>query len=809
MGELGEVDRQLRAIFHNEERLGYTDRTVIGGLTAYAARSLDALLASSDGDEPLGNDARTLLSELRGMLSAYSDASAAQRRLIRERVDERLSRLRLAQGEADVLPEDLSVEMLKNVGRVRANQLRRLGIEELGDLLRCLPSRYQDWRRPTPITGLREGEEQLVVAVILQSRQIRARTGLEILESVVRDESGAVLYAIWFNQDYRSPEMTPGRRIALLGTPKVRYGRWRMENPDYRFPTTAGEPDAGGIEPVYPLTKGITQSRMQGWIGEAVRRLIPSLREWMPAEVVGRYHLMPPQEAWRYVHHPPDFERLAEARRRLAFEELFLMQVALGLMHHEARHGRPGIAHTHEASLVDALLTHLPFALTAEQRRVWSEIAHDMEQPAAMNRLLQGDVGSGKTIVAALALLKTISSGHQGALMAPTEILAEQHFLRLQHLLAPLGVQVVLLVGGMSAGERAQTLARIRWEQTNVVVGTHALVQPDVEFGSLGLVVIDEQHRFGVGQRGELQAKGPRPDVLVMTATPIPRTLAMTLYGDLDVSLIRELPPGRQPVQTRLLPIEETDLAWKQMEATVMAGHQAFIVCARIGDEMADEEADDTSVTSDNGTSVTSDDGLVRSARDVAAELQVRCPNFRIGLLHGRQTATEKMAMMSAFAAGRVDVLVSTTVVEVGVDVPNAALMVVMDADRFGLAQLHQLRGRVGRSSTPSACTLLSRNSGEQAQRRLRAMVENQDGFRLAELDLELRGPGEFLGTRQHGLPLLRAADLVRDQELLVAARAAAQELLRADPELTLPEHTLLRRELRRVYPNLQLFFVA
>ncbi|MCS7190985.1 MAG: ATP-dependent DNA helicase RecG, partial [Fimbriimonadales bacterium] len=531
------------------------------------------------------------------------------------------------------------------------------------------------------------------------------------------------------------------------------------------------------IVPIYPLTEGIRQKRMRQILWNAVQ-LAHLAPEILPRSVRERVGLPPIQQALQQIHFPDEIDQIEPARRRLVFEEFFLMQLGVGLQRRQNQQER-GIAMRIDADRLSAQLHRLvPFELTNAQKRVIQEIWHDMAQPHPMNRLLQGDVGSGKTIVAAAAILAAVDNQYQAALMAPTEILAEQHYLNLHRLFQPLGISVELLVGRLTPRQRQQARERVASGRGMVAIGTHALIQEGVSFARLGLAIVDEQHRFGVLQRAALRDKGVMPHLLVMSATPIPRTLTMTLYGELDVSIIDELPPGRKPVKTHWKTPEERLKVYAGVRKLIEEGRQAYVICPLIDE---------------------SDKLQVRAAEEMAEHLQKDVfPDLRVGLLHGRMKPAEKEAIMEQFRAGELQILVSTTVIEVGVDVPNAAVIVIEDADRFGLAQLHQLRGRVGRSQHQSYCVLIANPKSEDAQRRMEIMVRTNNGFIIAEEDLKIRGPGEIFGTKQSGMPSFRVADLVKDMRLLEVARQEAFRVLERDPDLSQPEHHALREAVNR-----------
>ncbi|WP_334110113.1 ATP-dependent DNA helicase RecG [Thermodesulfitimonas autotrophica] len=673
-------------------------------------------------------------------------------------------------------------QYLKGVGPQRARLLARLGIHSVGDLLYHLPRRYEDRTLCRPVKTYGEGETATAEGEVVAVQETRARSGMSVLRVALRDRWG-IFYAVWFNQPYVKKVAKVGARLTVTG--KVKYGFGVPEIQVAEF--EAGEGDeglsTGRIVPVYPLTEKLSQRMLRTVIFNTLKAEAASCPEILPPDLLASHGLLERGRALCAVHFPESLAEAEEARRRLVFEELFLLQVAL------LRHRQRVLAVEKEhrcgadGPKVRALREHLPFTLTPAQERAWREIARDMESRYPMQRLLQGDVGSGKTVVAALALAKAAENGLQGALMAPTEILAEQHYLNLRELYAAVGIEAVLLTGSTKKEERLKRLAAVANGEAAVVVGTHALIQEEVSFQRLGLVVIDEQHRFGVRQRGLLQAKGKTPDVLVMTATPIPRTLALTLYGDLDLTVIDALPPGRQPVKTVWLRPAELGRVYRFVRAEVEKGRQAYFVCPLI------EESEQLAA---------------QAASKLARELEEIFPAFRIGLLHGRLKLEERDKVMAAFRRNEVQLLVTTTVVEVGVDVPNATVMVILDADRFGLAQLHQLRGRVGRGAHASYCILIAARTTPEAAARLKALTTLADGFALAEEDLRLRGPGEFFGTRQSGLPELKVANILRDHALLELARTEAARYLERDPDLVSPTGQVIKAELEVRFANIK-----
>lgn len=655
---------------------------------------------------------------------------------------------------------------MHGVGQARAGRLSSLGITTVADLLWHLPNRYQDFTSTKLIADVVPGEPVTIVGEVIsvEDKPTSRDPRLWITIARIRDDSG-VAEAVWFTRT-KSPKLRPrfspapprGALVYLSGVAERAYGKVSFANPEWEDATRGveGEPlNTARVVPVYGLTEGLGQKAVRRIVSNALSGYGDEIREVLPFEVLGRYGL--PERRWAFlnVHFPSDMASASLARRRLTFEELFLLRLALKWRKSQYKASGTGLKHGPDGQLVAAFMKNLPFALTRAQEKVIREIAGDMEGPTPMARLVQGDVGSGKTVVAAYALVKTVENGYQGAMMAPTEILAEQHLLSLKKLLGPLGISVYLISGSQSQKERQEALTAARSGAAQVVVGTHALIQGDVEFSQLGLAITDEQHRFGVTQRAILAAKGGRPHVLVMSATPIPRTLAMAIYGDLDVSVIDELPPGRIPVETHWVMPSQRPRVYQFVREQVSRGRQAYIVCPLV------EESEALSV----------------KAAASEAEILERdvFPDLKVGLLHGRMSSSEKDAVMTDFRDGRIDILISTTVIEVGVDVPNASVMVIEDAERFGLAQLHQLRGRVGRGRHRGYCILVSQAASEVARQRMQVMQRTSDGFEIAEQDLRLRGPGEFFGTRQHGLPDLNVDILPGDLRVLAEAIEAAE----------------------------------
>jgi len=669
------------------------------------------------------------------------------------------------------------LQYVRGIGPARAKLLAKMGLETIEDALFHLPTRHEDRSRLVPLRSVTPGEARTCAGTIRGVSPAppgRPRVPLSVL---LGDGTG-FLTAVWFNQPYLERTFKRGQRLIVHGKVIRREGgSLQVQVSDYEIVDEGPDETihTGRLVPVYRLTRGLTQRPMRSLMKRLVDTWADQATEPLPEPLRARRDFLPVGAALKTGHFPGSPDELEAARRRLVFEDCFLLQ--LGLAIRRQREGRRrGLSINPPGIMWRRLASSLPFSLTAAQERVWQEIRIDMASPYPMNRLLQGDVGSGKTVVAALAILTALESGYQAAFMAPTEILAEQHLLTLGGLLRPLGVDVALLTNAVKGKARAGVLGAVAEGHQGCVVGTHALVQEGVRFRRLGLVVVDEQHRFGVAQRATLRGKGEHPDVLVMTATPIPRTLALTLYGDLDVSVLDQLPPGRK----RVITVERSEARrpgiYQFLRDEIGAGRQVYIVCPLV----EESEAMD-----------------LRAATMMADRLQREVfPDRRVGLLHGRMGVADKERVMAEFKAGAIHVLVSTTVIEVGIDVPNASVMIIEHAERFGLSQLHQLRGRVGRGPWKSYCILMTDTRSEDARRRIAAMTKTNDGFRIAEVDLSVRGPGDFFGTRQSGLPPFRVADLLRDGAMLEDARAEAMAVVQRDPRLLAPEHRELRAAL-------------
>ena len=668
-----------------------------------------------------------------------------------------------------------SVRYTKGIGEKRAAALHKLGIDSVEDLLRWFPREYQDRSRIRPLEEVEDGETACVLARVISSPVLnRVRGGLSLVKFRIADDSGAA-DVTYFNQPYVKQNISYGQSMYFYGKFRRDGGWLELTNPLTEKQEQAGLV-TGRIVPVYPLTAGVTQKSLQSAVSAALGSLEEPLPDLLPPGLAEKYGMTSAEKAYRDIHFPARMEDAERARGRLIFEELFTLACALGSIKEKRRASsgyRIGVP-----PLTEFLRT-LPFKLTGAQRRAVDEALADMSSGYAMNRLVQGDVGSGKTIVAAVCSWAAARAGLQTAFMAPTELLAQQHYATMERLLAPFGIRVTLLTGSLGAAAKREARRSLADGSAQLAVGTHALLSEGVEYRSLALVITDEQHRFGVAQRAALAEKANSPHVLVMSATPIPRTLALMIYGDLDLSVIDELPPGRQKVDTYAVNESLRPRVRRFAEKLIREGRQVYVVCPMIGDEEQ-----------------TSQDLL--SAKELYRELQEDVfPQFRVALLHGKMKAAEKEAVMRAFAGGEVDILVSTTVVEVGVDVPNAALMIVENAERFGLSQLHQLRGRVGRGQHKSYCILLQGSEGGDSTARLKVLAGCSDGFRIAEEDLKLRGPGDFFGSRQHGLPELHIADLSGSLDTLKAAQREAEQLLAQDPELK--GQPALRQRVRRM----------
>ena len=668
------------------------------------------------------------------------------------------------------------VEKIRSVGQQRAEMLARMGIHTASGLLFAFPRDYLDLSDERLVEELQEAEMQTVRGTVVEVATSTSAFGKTRVAVLIRDSSGH-LRATWFNQPFISKRFYEGQAVLLSAKPKRRGMMWEMSHPTItNLAQEEAESDGKKMLPIYSLTEGISQYYMRKMAEAAVDEFADVPEEVFPDSLLEKYKLLPLAEALRAIHQPDDQEMLDQARRRFIFQELFVMQLAVAIRRlQQQMQFAPELP---ASAKIDARIRRLlPFELTESQNNAIEEVSADMALARPMNRLLQGDVGSGKTIVALYAMLVAIAHGKQAALMAPTEILARQHADTLSELLTASRVRFAVLAGGTSKADRARILDDILKGEIDVILGTQAIIQDDVRFKQLGLIVIDEQHKFGVKQRAALRQDDQSPHYLVMTATPIPRTVTMTLFGDLDVSTLRELPSGRQPLNTYLVDPDKLQRWWAFVRDRLREGRQAFVV-APLVDESETVSAPSVSAAYEQLTN---------------GELE----EFRMALLHGRMSSAEKQEVMDAFRSGETQVLVSTSVIEVGVDVANASVMTISGAERFGLAQLHQLRGRVGRGSHAGFCGVLMHDEiNEQGRERLEAFSKSTDGFELAELDFKLRGPGDLFGTQQHGMPPLRIADLQRDRDVLEEARREAQSLVTADPGLKQPDHARLRRQM-------------
>ena len=671
------------------------------------------------------------------------------------------------------LTPDTPVRYLKGVGPKTAERFEKLGILTLSDLLCHYPRRYLDFSKPYSIAEAPADTECVVKAEVFAKPGGRILPGGRRMERITAGDDVSSLEITWFNNPYAAQKLELGQEYYFQGIVTGGMLRRQMVNPQVR---TDAQVKSSPFEAVYPQTEGLTSSA----IAKCVRQLLPHaelLPDPLPSEMLKKYRLLSKADAVRAIHCPATEEEAFAARRRLIYEELLVLQLGIGRM---KNHGAASTGAPMKKADASPFWESLSFSPTGAQRRAVEEILTDMSGETSMNRLLQGDVGSGKTLVAAAAIWACIRAGYQAALLAPTEILASQHAENLNRLLSPFGMRVALLIGGMKAAARRTTLAAIRNDEADLIVGTHAILSEGVEFARLGLAVVDEQHRFGVRQRGLLAEKAANPHLLVMSATPIPRTLGLLMYGDLDISILDELPPGRKPVKTRCITGKKRADLYGFLDREIDSGRQVYIVCPAIEDA--------------GGSGL----NAVKSYYEDIAKAYL--PDRRVGLMHGKLKPKEKAEVMDDFKSGRLDALVSTTVIEVGVDVPNATVMVIENAERYGLSALHQLRGRVGRGAAESWCFLVSDNASESVQKRLKFLCSTSDGFAVAQYDLETRGPGDFFGSRQHGLPTLQIADLMNDTRTLHAVQSEAVALLAEDPLLERPEHALLARQVEQMF---------
>jgi len=819
---LSDID-SLRNILELERRKGYTDKAVIGGLDKYLHKQAGQIRQSINDPQLLSG-----FDELNLAKSNYSACDLNERKRWMANVLDWLDKLERATNkkssqesgvgrqETVVRRQETRVRSQESVGRSQkgeeglespvtvikgvainiANKFAKFHVRTVNDLLYFFPRRYVDYSQRKPVSALIEGEEQTIVGTIWQARvaTLGYRKGTE---AIVGDETGNVR-VVWFNQPYLAKRFRTNARVVISGTVGLFKGHKVFESPEWELLEDKELIHTGRLVPVYPLTQGLYPRQVRKWTKEAVDGFAWQLDDFLPADIKTRCQLLDLPAAIAQIHYPDDRTMAERARGRLSFDELFLLQLGVLARKRNWQEGQPGNAFHIDREVISRFLGCLPFALTQAQERVLHEMLTDLQQAKAMSRLLQGEVGSGKTVIATLALLIAAANGYQGALMAPTEVLAEQHYANICGYLSKVGTQepgegtirrytgflsgpltVALLIGSLSSADKQNLHDKIKQGEVDIAIGTHALIQKEVEFSKLGLAVIDEQHRFGVLQRSALRQKGFNPHVLVMTATPIPRTMALTLYGDLDISVIDELPPGRQVVKTKCLEPQDREKAYTFLHRQVSNGRQAFIICPLVEEsEVLEAKAATTEYE--------------RLSREVF-------PNLKLGLLHGQMPSNDKENVMRSFRGGELDILVSTSVVEVGIDVPRASVMMVEGAERFGLSQLHQFRGRVGRDKEQGYCLLIPEKISPEARERLLLMERVHDGFALAEKDLEIRGPGEFFGARQSGLPDLKLAKLT-DLHSLELARQEAMTLFQSDPDLKKAKHKRLRQQLSRAW---------
>ncbi|MFC1961925.1 ATP-dependent DNA helicase RecG [Chloroflexota bacterium] len=803
----------LRKILELEQSKGYEDSAVIGGLdrflqnwttqaeglipTPHLLRRFRRLIKVNYASLPK-TERRRWLHEVRDFITELETGTQSQvAASVSVTPVPRKSSARKAAAPAVVHDLDMPATGIRGISSSLGAKFAKLGVRTVRDILYFFPHRHIDYSQLKFISQLGEGEEQTIVANIWQA-QVTMLGGRRGTEAIVGDETGNIR-VVWYNQPYLAKKLATNDRIVLSGRVSLFKGRPVFQSPEWEPLESPDLIHTARLVPVYPLTQGLHQRQVRKLLKEVVDQRAGQLDDFLPNEMKRRCNLLELPQAIMQAHFPEDEATKDRARVRLAFDELFLLQLGVMSRKRDWQQGQPGNPLDVAVLLRERFVQSLPFPLTGAQQRALREILADLTRPQPMSRLLQGDVGSGKTVVAAAALMVTAANGYQGAFMAPTEILAEQHFKTINGLLSRFGSQegegylraysglldrplrVALLIGDLAQAKKQEVQQQIASGGIDLVIGTHAIIQKEVAFSRLGLAVVDEQHRFGVAQRSALRQKGYHPHMLVMTATPIPRTLALTLYGDLDISIIDEMPPGRQAVKTRWLKPEQRKSAFAFIRKQVEERRQAFIICPLI------EESEAIAAQA----AVVEYDYLSREV----------FPDLKLGLLHGRLSSVEKDEVMQRFHAGELHILVSTPVVEVGIDVPNATVMLVESADRFGLSQLHQFRGRVGRGQEQSYCMLLAENPSEVGRQRLDIIERVEDGFVLAEEDLKLRGPGEFFGTRQSGMPDLRMAKL-SDVSLLETARREAVRIFTEDPQLARTEHQPMVTELNRVWPK-------
>jgi len=807
---------QLRQIIELEKQKGYDDSAVIGGLDRFlnnwAGRAIESitdpkvllrfhsLKLSQPGYALFSKDKRRQWLEKVLKFLSDTEQTGQGKPVTKKTTDAKKPTIR--KRIKKVVPEqslDLPVTAVKGISQVTALNLAKLGIKTIRDLCYFFPNRHLDYSQRKTISQLSVGDEETIIANIWQSRLIMP-AGRRSTEAIVGDETGNVR-AVWFNNPYLVKQLTTNKKVVLSGRVGLFKGSFVFESPEWEILEDKELVHTGRLVPLYPLTKGLKPRQVRKFMKEVADRWVWQIAEFLPKELIKRQKFLELPKALKQAHFPDNQQEKRKARIRLAFDELFLLQLGVLNQKRHWQKDREARAITTDEAVLDAFINSLLFKLTGAQQRVLKEILTDLGKTEPMCRLLQGEVGSGKTVVATAALLMVASNGLQGAFMAPTEILAEQHFTNISRLLSVAAkgetkkddyirsfsgilsrpLTLALLTGDIKESVKKEIQQKVSSGEIDIVIGTHAIIQKGVDFKALGLAVIDEQHRFGVEQRSALRRKGQSPHMLVMTATPIPRTLALTLYGDLDLSVIDELPPGRQVIKTRWLKPTQRESAYNFIRRQVEEGRQAFIICPLVEESEAIQ------------------------AKAATAEFEQLSgevfPDLKLGLLHGRMSSAEKEAVMRKFHSNQLHIMVSTPVVEVGIDVPNATVMLIESADRFGVSQLHQFRGRVGRGQHQSYCMLLAEHPSDIGRARLDIIEKTQNGFKLAEEDLKLRGPGEFFGTRQSGLPDLKMAK-ISDVQILELARREATSLFEKDPSLKKPEHKVLLEELKRIWPS-------
>lgn len=669
-----------------------------------------------------------------------------------------------------------SIYDLKGVGEKVGDKLAKLGIRTLKDMIEHYPREYEDRRKIIKISECQLDESNNILAKVCSKPQLTKKGSKVLVSFRVKDESESLMIT-FFGQAYMKNNFKLGETYLFYGKVKHKYGYHEMESPEYQRVNDAHQLNTvAKITPIYPATQKLSQKVIRGLIETCLNEVLPSVEDHLPERIRQQYDLVEKKEALQGIHFPKDSEHFFQARKRLVFEELFMLQLSLYQLKADFAKKLLGISHQITSEL-KAFMEKLPFELTGAQKRVMREIVQDMKSTYAMNRLVQGDVGSGKTVIAAISLFLAVKDGYQGALMAPTEVLVVQHYEFIKEIMTPFGIEVGLLTGSTTAKQKRMLLEGLREQRIHIVVGTHALIEDNVEIPNLGLVITDEQHRFGVRQRLKLTEKGTIPDVMVMTATPIPRTLALILYGDMDISIIDELPPGRQPIKTNAVGSDYHPRIYRFIEKQISEGRQCYIICPMVEENEKNTE--------------------LRNVIDYTEYLKTQVfTQIPIAFLHGKMKPKEKNEIMAAFARNETKILVSTTVIEVGVNVPNSTIILIENAERFGLAQLHQLRGRVGRGKHQSYCILVSDSKNKVTKKRLQIMEESTDGFVIAETDLKLRGPGEFFGTKQHGLPEMKIANLYTDAKVLKEVQGCVGNLLKMDPSLSQQENQELLSEM-------------